>query len=338
MQLQLSCLLQVSNHFAIVADDVACQRGEVRIESQTADAAVAEDELHNARMSAAERLVGVGRGLSLGGHQGPLFETIGADPHHATMCVADAAEDAAIFSLATHRVGTDVLFAHERSVAGAIGDRGQIELTTPTDECIDATNVLNDGLVGDHRAVGVNVLRVGPEARGVVTQRTAWIFEVVDAQHVRQPAGAEVHLYLGLIGFGRLIDNAISQIPFAELIGPLGERQHQRAPSRPATVATRRVAVVTNEGRRQEEIGVMKILRGQANLLEIVRALHAAGSLARGLHCGQQQRDQDADDGDDDEELDEGKATLAQPNSQGLSTHDTFLVQQTNESINDARS
>jgi hypothetical protein len=35
-------------------------------------------------------------------------------------------------------------------------------------------------------------------------------------------------------------------------------------------------------------------------LLRVILALRAASGLARGLDCGQQQRDEDADDRDDD--------------------------------------
>ena len=45
-------------------------------------------------------------------------------------------------------------------------------------------------------------------------------------------------------------------------------------------------------------------VHGQSNLLEVVVALRAAGRLAGGLHGRQEQGDQDADDGDDDQQLD----------------------------------
>ena len=45
------------------------------------------------------------------------------------------------------------------------------------------------------------------------------------------------------------------------------------------------------------------VMQGQADLLEIVGALHAPGRLARGLYRGQQQSDQHRDDRDDDEKL-----------------------------------
>jgi len=47
---------------------------------------------------------------------------------------------------------------------------------------------------------------------------------------------------------------------------------------------------------------------GQAQLLQVVDALSAACGLARRLHGGQQQADQDGDDGDDDQEVDQGEA------------------------------
>ena len=52
-------------------------------------------------------------------------------------------------------------------------------------------------------------------------------------------------------------------------------------------------------------------MRRQAELLEVVDALGAAGRLAGRLDGRQQQRDQDGDDGDDDEQLDQGETPSA---------------------------
>jgi hypothetical protein len=49
-------------------------------------------------------------------------------------------------------------------------------------------------------------------------------------------------------------------------------------------------------------------VESEGDLLEVIRTLHAAGSLAGGLHRRQEEGHQDADDGDDDEQLDERKA------------------------------
>jgi len=51
----------------------------------------------------------------------------------------------------------------------------------------------------------------------------------------------------------------------------------------------------------------MDVVHGQAELAEIVLALHAAGCFAGRLYGRQEQRDEDTDDGDDDEKLDESE-------------------------------
>ena len=43
----------------------------------------------------------------------------------------------------------------------------------------------------------------------------------------------------------------------------------------------------------------MIVVQRQADLLQIVGALGAAGGFPRGLDCGQQEGDQDRNDGDD---------------------------------------
>jgi hypothetical protein len=48
-------------------------------------------------------------------------------------------------------------------------------------------------------------------------------------------------------------------------------------------------------------------VRGQPNLLEIIRALRPPGRLAGGLDGGKKKGDQNRDDGDDHEQLDQGK-------------------------------
>ena len=44
-------------------------------------------------------------------------------------------------------------------------------------------------------------------------------------------------------------------------------------------------------------------MKGQPNLLEMVLAFHSPGGFAGGLHSGQKRRDEHADDGDDDQQL-----------------------------------
>jgi hypothetical protein len=50
-----------------------------------------------------------------------------------------------------------------------------------------------------------------------------------------------------------------------------------------------------------------KIVYSQANLLQIVGALHSTSSLACGLHRRQQKPDENADDRDHDQQLNQGK-------------------------------
>ena len=50
------------------------------------------------------------------------------------------------------------------------------------------------------------------------------------------------------------------------------------------------------------------VVQCQADLLQVVRALHASGRFADLLHGGKQQADQDRDDGDDHEQFDEREA------------------------------
>ena len=53
----------------------------------------------------------------------------------------------------------------------------------------------------------------------------------------------------------------------------------------------------------------MVVVQGDADLLQVVRALGAAGRLAGGLDGGQEQGDQHGDDGDDDQKLDQREGT-----------------------------
>ena len=54
-------------------------------------------------------------------------------------------------------------------------------------------------------------------------------------------------------------------------------------------------------------VGALVVVQSQADLLQVVGALGAAGGLAGRLHGGKQQRDQDGDDGDHHQQLDQGE-------------------------------
>jgi hypothetical protein len=48
----------------------------------------------------------------------------------------------------------------------------------------------------------------------------------------------------------------------------------------------------------------------QPDLFQVIGALHTASGFTGGLHCGQKQGNQNADDGDDDEKFDEGETVF----------------------------
>src|SRR5262249_50739244 len=93
----------------------------------------------------------------------------------------------------------------------------------------------------------------------------------------------------------------------------LGQQVRRRRPLVPGPLE------VVTAGERVDGRDV--VVDGQADLLQVVDALHPAGGLACGLHGGQQQPDQDGDDGDDDQELDQ-RETAAATAAQGQRRHD----------------
>src|SRR5262249_27078496 len=58
-------------------------------------------------------------------------------------------------------------------------------------------------------------------------------------------------------------------------------------------------------------VGVVVVVRGQSDLLEVVAALHACGGLADLLDGREQEADQDRDDGNHDQQLDERERSSA---------------------------
>ena len=58
---------------------------------------------------------------------------------------------------------------------------------------------------------------------------------------------------------------------------------------------------------RERVVGVVVVVQGEADLLQVVDALRPAGGLARRLDGGQEQGDQHGDDRDDHQQLDQGE-------------------------------
>ena len=71
---------------------------------------------------------------------------------------------------------------------------------------------------------------------------------------------------------------------------------------------------------RQVAVGALEVEDAQADLLEVVDALGAAGGLAGRLHRRQQQADQHGDDRDHHQQLDQGEARTTMPGP-GVKTH-----------------
>ncbi len=59
-------------------------------------------------------------------------------------------------------------------------------------------------------------------------------------------------------------------------------------------------------------------MRGQPQLLQVVDALSAAGRLASGLNRRQKQRDQNGNDCNDDQQFNQGEASMLRPTADGL--------------------
>jgi hypothetical protein len=56
-------------------------------------------------------------------------------------------------------------------------------------------------------------------------------------------------------------------------------------------------------------VGVVVVVQRKSYLLHIVAALHSSCGFTRGLHSGQKQRNENADDGNDYEKFNEGKTS-----------------------------
>ncbi len=66
---------------------------------------------------------------------------------------------------------------------------------------------------------------------------------------------------------------------------------------------------------REGAVGTLVVVQGQADLLQVVDALRAAGRLRGRLDGGEQQGDQDGDDRDHHQQLDQGETGLLRSRS-----------------------
>src|SRR5262249_7865212 len=94
------------------------------------------------------------------------------------------------------------------------------------------------------------------------------------------------------------------------LLFVVGHQQGHPAPVGVPTLVRRGVVGLLGgvlDAGGQAAVGVVVVVQGDAHLFEVVGALGAVGGVADLLHGRQEQRDQDADDGDHHQQLDQGK-------------------------------
>ena len=82
------------------------------------------------------------------------------------------------------------------------------------------------------------------------------------------------------------------------------------APAHPGCARQDVAGPVPTSRQREDVVGRVVVVQRQADLLQVVDALGAAGGLAGRLHGGQQQADQDPDDRDDHQQLDQRESAL----------------------------
>ena len=95
-------------------------------------------------------------------------------------------------------------------------------------------------------------------------------------------------------------------------------RQDRRvgAPDGPLIVAVPvQLPIVLRAPHREGAEALVIIVQRQPDLLQVVGALHPPRGVARRLHRGQEQRDQDPDDRHDRQQLDQGEAARGSANA-----------------------
>ena len=73
-------------------------------------------------------------------------------------------------------------------------------------------------------------------------------------------------------------------------------------------------------------------MTGDADLLEVVGALSAAGRFASRLHGGKKQRDEYGDDGDDHQQFDQGETGSSSPHVSSFQGKETLKEMTKNDS------
>src|SRR5262249_27356893 len=158
--------------------------------------------------------------------------------------------------------------------------------------------------------------RAGARADVALVAGVRWAEQDRDAAVGQRPVrvGLPPRAVVGLVGHRPqlLVDVVLLVVGEEESkgTGPVGQRATRCVDSVLGQVAGERVidvrfaALVAG---RQNALGALVVVGGEAQLLEVVLALGARGSLAHLLNCRQEQADQDRNDRDHHEEFDQGE-------------------------------
>jgi hypothetical protein len=201
------------------------------------------------------------------------------------------------------------LLAKEQRRTGAVGNIRQPPWVQLRDRA-HAIRVVTGTSV--KRRSDIVVLRMGCRFARIPRRAVGQVVvPIIRRQNFRRPArGTEHDLQRradGLDGF--------FEIDGLSVTGPqlllFDERQDLKTPAamllrrdlRHAVDVAHVVIPARPTGRGQDAIRVGVILSSKRELLQMIHALRSAGRFPRGLHGGQQQGDQNANDGDDDEEF-----------------------------------
>src|SRR5262245_18177223 len=93
-------------------------------------------------------------------------------------------------------------------------------------------------------------------------------------------------------------------------------------PTRPRMRVVRPAA--PHEAHWQASLDVGVLMLSEAELLEVVLTLRSRGALTDLLHRGNEHRDENADDGDDHEQFDQGKAATKTRHARSPRAHLTI--------------
>ena len=213
-----------------------------------------------------------------------------------------------------HRAGrTDTGFRHENRVRRAVRDTGEVQLDLPPVRT-DAAAFVPFPSHRDIAAVDAVVRRfsfvfgtfVGAvrraEERVDIVQPNATL-----AGAVRVVGAPRLHIAVFEVADKLLIHRVLFDVREQD--------RHVRETFERVAVAIVFFQNVLRGTSREAVVNIVEILRGQTELLQLVRALHTTSRFANRLNGRKKQTNQDTDDRDNDQQFDEGKPATFRYNS-----------------------